>query len=280
MDTEITVHQNNQVDDVLIKELEVIQSQEYGVQLDWLRDLGEILSSDETVQDLIMFRKCRVLYTARHAWENLEDEVKGHWNYDFYCWARAYTKSRARQPAKSTIRNMIATYNVFVASGEVELPKTVELPKRTETGRVIRDGKIMGFLVVDFSIAHVDYSKLLVSKSYALKCGSLPDEIWTAIADPYVGVKELIIRIKRLERLESEQGSSSELLDGNENGQVKSKFYEQEGIIFAAKNGRRIPLFGLMLEEANDPFFYEAVVDLFELIQLEVPEYLMKGLPM
>jgi len=277
--TLIKLPYNSEVESFLKQEQDIINSRDYNLQVAWLRSLGNILSADDNAGDFLYWRKCKVLYTVRHAWEHLLRDAEGHWKYDFYIWARAYMKTRARVPAQQTIRNMVATYNTFVGCGEIELPTRVMLPKRTEDGDIIKNGEGAGFYRVDFSIDQIDYSKLLVSKSLANELKMLPDELWTLICDPFVSVNRVLIQIEKIRR-------SQAVSEPGENGQSEGtqdkppfRYYQQEGIFYAARNGRTIPVFALVYEEANDPLFIEAVGDLCAILQQPMPEFLLEGVP-
>lgn len=248
--------------------LEIV-NKSYQDQLNWLVDAGKSLQRWNDAEDHSIMAQAEILYTVWSVWEaannpqglSLKDEAKSPWGYDFYKWAKAYSKRRAlKEPADETITNKITVYRDFIAEQTIEYPEVVYLPKRDEYGRIINPELIeeSDWEVVEFNPKDCDYGKLLVCRGAARR-GEMSPEAWSALRDPHATVSELKLAIKGDK--EKDKGDS----------QDDFSIYEQDGIIYGCCNGHRVAVLQALLENSGDEVFNRTICHILKAAGLSVP---------
>lgn len=222
------------------------------VQQNWLLSLGKVLMDWENLTDMTIQMENRILYTAASIWPGLSKDATYKWEWDFYSWAKAFTKRRGEDPAKETIDNRITVYRDWIALETIEYPQEVDMPERDEAGRPT--GNI---IKVEFDPAQCDYSKLLVARGTARK-GEMTPQAWSLLMDSQATVSQLKEAIGK---------GKKNPPDDNEN----LKFVEEGGIIYGVKYGHEVAIMETLFENDTDPLFKEAVSQIYSMMGLEVP---------
>lgn len=236
----------------------------------WLTQKGSELKQAENDEDNAILRQAKILYEVWSVWssdhnpqgESLSNEAKWAWNYDFYAWAKAFTKRRAgREPANNTIDNKITIYRDYIAQETIEAPEKVFIPKRDEFGKLVdpllEDEKAWEEVEPDFS--KCDYGKLLVARGTA-RTGQMTPDAWSALLDPYASVSTL----------KEALGQAKKQNDGGSN----DDFYltEEEGIIFGCSQGKKIPVFQVLFEnDDGNELFRRALCHVLKAAGIHVP---------
>lgn len=243
------------VDDTLslLDQAEVIVDYPPEIQQTWLLSLGQILMSWEDLTDMTIMIQNRILYITASVWDKFSKDATYKWEWDYYIWAKAFTKRRGKDPAKETIDNRITVYRDWVALETIEYPNEVDMPERDEAGRPT--GQI---IKVDFDPAQCDYSKLLVARGTA-KRGEMTPQSWSLLMDPHATVRQL----------EESIGLGSKEPPQDDNADLK--FIEEGGIIYGVKFGHEVAIMETLFENDTDPLFKEAVGHIYSMMGLEVP---------
>lgn len=223
-------------------------------QLQWLQTVGDCLNNLYGAENFIVTAQNRVLYTVNKVWEALSRDATYKWDYDFMIWAKKYTQRRGKLPADETIHNKITVHRDWVAECVIELPETVSIPERDESGKPT--GNI---IKIPFNAEECDYSKLLQARATA-KDGALTAEAWSVLMDPYQTVNQL----------QKAMGKTKAQEEGD------LKFYEQDGIIVAEKYGHRVEILMPIFEHLRDPLFKEAVAHVYGTLGITIPSELTK----
>ena len=235
----------------------------------WLIEKGKQLKIHEDEEDNAILKQAKVLYEVWSVWSSehndkdqfLSNESKWAWNYDFYSWAKAYTKRRAgREPANSTIDNKISIYRDYIALETIEAPESIFIPKRDEFGKLVdpllEDENAWVEVEADFSKA--DYGKMLVARGTARK-GEMSPEAWSALLDPYASVATLKGALG--------QSSSKQPEENND-------FYilEEDGIIYGCGSGCKKAVFQVLFEnDDGDELFHRTLCHVLKAIGVHVP---------
>lgn len=235
-------------------------------QQEWLDCMGKSLNRWCDAEDFTIMGQAQILYTVWSMWDerhneygmSLSREATGRWDYDFYTWAKSYSKRRMlREPAEQTIDQKIATYRDW-SSGSILIPAEVFIPKRDNKGQIISTDDESTWEKVDFDWKLCDYGKLFISKSYAKKSMMTPDA-WTALRDPYATVSEL-----------------KEALDGQGTKKHHNpdtfRTWERDGEIYASEEDRTVLIATINFgENDNDPLFKRGVSHLLKASGCKVP---------
>lgn len=237
----------------LLGQVETITELEPKTQEIWLLALGHVLMDWESLTDMTIQMENRILYTAASVWNGLSKDATYKWEWDFYTWAKAFTKRRGKDPAKETIDNRITVYRDWIALETIEYPHEVDMPERDEAGRPT--GQI---IKVDFDPAQCDYSKLLVARGTA-KRGEMTPQSWSLLMDPHATVRQL----------EESIGLGAKGPPQDDNADLK--FIEEGGIIYGVKFGHEVAIMETLFENDTDPLFKEAVGHIYSMMGLEVP---------
>lgn len=234
----------------------------------WLVQKGIELKTGEDEEDSAVLKQCRILYEVWSIWdaqnnpegECLENSAKWQWSYDFYKWAKSYTKRRAgRFPSNETIDNKITVWRDYIAKEEIEAPEIVYIPRRDEFGKLVdptlEDENAWEAITPDFS--KTDHGKLLVARGSARRREMTP-EAWSALFDPYASVNTL---------KEALGQSQKKQPDNND-------FYlvEEEGIIYGCQNGTKKAVFQVLFEnDEGDDLFHRTLCHVLKAIGCHVP---------
>jgi hypothetical protein len=238
-------------------------------QENWLISKGKELEQKETEEDNIIVAQGKVLYEVWSVWDasnnddkkSLTNEAKWAWGYDFYAWAKAYTKRRAgREPAKETIDNKITIYRDYIALQLIEAPAVVYIPKRNEFGKLVdpllEDENAWEEIEPDF--ANVDYGKMLVARGSARRREMTPDA-WSALFDPYASVNTLKEALGHVQKRQHEEDNDFYLV-------------EEEGIIYGCCNGTKKAVFQVLFEnDEGDDLFHRTLCHVLKAIGVHVP---------
>lgn len=238
-------------------------------QEEWLVQKGQELKQHENEEDNAILRQGKVLYEVWSIWdaanndqkESLSNEAKWQWSYDFYVWAKSYTKRRAnREPAKETIDNKMAIYRDYIALEVIEAPATVFIPRRDEFGKLIdpllEDENAWEEIEPDFS--KTDYGKLLTARGTARRQEMTP-EAWSALFDPYASVSTLREALGQSSKKQHEENTDFYLI-------------EEEGIIYGCCNGTRKAVFQVLFEnDEGDDLFHRTLCHVLKAIGVHVP---------
>lgn len=236
----------------LLSQAETIVDYPPEVQQNWLLSLGGVLMDWENLTDMTIMMQNRILYTAASIWEGLSRDATYKWEWDYYSWAKAFTKRRGKDPAQETIDNRITVYRDWVAQDLIEYPHEVDMPEKDEAGRPT--GQI---IKMEFDPAQCDYSKLLVARGTARR-GEMTPQAWSILADPHATVRQL----------EEAIGLSKPAAPPPEDD---LKFVQEGGIIYGVKFGHECPIMETLFENSKDPLFKEAITHIFNMMGLEVP---------
>lgn len=235
----------------------------------WLVQKGNELKQGEDEEDSAILKQCKVLYDVWSIWdasnndngESLENAAKWQWGYDFYTWAKSYTKRRAGKfPAKETIDNKITVWRDYIAKEEIEAPEVVYIPRRDEFGKLVdpllEDENAWEAITPDFT--KTDHGKLLVARGTARK-GEMTPEAWTAVFDPYASVATLKEALGQSSRKPHEDNDDFYLI-------------EEDGIIYGCSNGTRKPVFQVLFEnDEGDELFQRTLCHVLKAIGCHVP---------
>lgn len=183
----------------------VIENQDYQLlppankQKDWLIELGGQLKELDNLKQLSMMCQCKILYWVRKHWDNVDNEVKGFWDYDYYHWASTFTQNDSvNNPASSTIDNKIGVYKDYIAEPCIQVPKTVKVRKTDISGNPVGDGtKEDDFEEIIPNLMWGNYTKLLHAKKPA-KEGLMTDDLWSMVFDSTKSVKSFLKEVKEL----------------------------------------------------------------------------------
>lgn len=234
----------------------------------WLVQKGNELGQEEDKEDNAVMAQARILYDVWSIWSSdhnptgqcLSNEAKWKWGYDFYKWAKSYTKRRAgREPANITIDNKISVYRDFIKEESIEAPARVLIPKRDEYGELIdpelEDENAWEEIEPDFSTC--DYGKLLVARGAARR-GDMKPEAWAALFDPHASVVTLKAALNQVPPSPS----------------IEDTFYlkEEDGIIYACDDATRVPVFQVLFEnESEGELFTRGLCHVLRACGLHVP---------
>ncbi len=231
-------------------------------QENWLMEIGNNLNYWDRMIDFSWMMEGQILYNVHNLWEgtngySLSYEATSKWQNDFYVWAKSFTKRRAKEPAISTIQNKITVYRDYTI-GLLDIPETVFIPKRDGSGKVIDLSNEDGWQEIDTRDNIPDFGKALVARA-EIKRGTMSDDAWTILYDPFGTVGELKIAI-RGDRI---------------NGEKKSDFclFEAEGLIYCKENDRSIPILEILIDNQEDDLFRKGISHLLKTIGSEVPMY-------
>lgn len=233
-------------------------------QENWLVEVGNHLKEWERIEDNVVMTQCQILYSVWRIWESgnnpegefLSQEATYRWDYDFYKWAKAYSKRRSlKDPADITIGNKISVYRDWIAESLIEYPDKVYIPKRDKYGHLIDPNlkKDEAWEEVEFDPKDCDYSKLLVSRGSARK-GEMSPESWSALRDPYSTVAVLKENMRR---------------DTQEDD---FRMVEENGIIYGISKGRKKAIFQVLFEnDEGDDLFSRSLCFGLKAMGLHVP---------
>lgn len=236
----------------LLDKTEYISECSIEEQQDWVMSVGQALMSTYNLEDLTVMTQNKILYNMACVWEDLSKDATYKWEWDFYKWAKAFTKRRGVEPADITIDNKITIYRDWVAQGLIEYPEEVDIPERDEAGRPT--GQI---IKIPFDPNLCDYSKLLVSRGTARK-GEMTDQAWSLLMDPYATVRQLEVAMGL--------GNTPPAPPEDE-----IEFIEEGGIIYAKKYGHEVAILETLFENTTDPLFKEAVSAVYAKFGLKLP---------
>ncbi len=235
----------------------------------WLVQKGIELKQGEDDEDSAILKQAKVLYEVWIIWDaannpegkSLKNEAKWSWGYDFYKWAKSYTKRRAnRFPSNETIDNKISVYRDYIADEVIEAPEVVFIPKRDEFGNLVdptlEDENAWEAITPDFS--KTDHGKLLVARGSARRREMTPDA-WSALFDPYASVNTLKEALGQSSRKQHEENNDFYLI-------------EEEGIIYGCCNGTRKAVFQVLFEnDQGDDLFQRTLCHVLKAIGVHVP---------
>lgn len=250
----------------LVERAPMISDLSISEQQEWLDCMGNSLKKWDDLSDFAVMGQAKILYTVWSMWDErhneygmvLSKEATGKWDYDFYTWAKSFSKKRVlREPAEETIDNKITVYRDWVL-GTVPVPSIVFLPKRDAQGNSISTEDENTWEQVDFHPEECDYSKLLVARGAAKK-GLMTPDAWTALRDPYATVSEL-----------------KEALNGQGTKKHHNpdtfRTWERDGEIYASEEDRTVLIATINFgENDNDPLFKRGVSHLLKASGCKVP---------
>lgn len=254
--------------DIVITKLDITATT-YEEQQKWLVEVGNNLTKWNDIEDWSIMAQAEILYTVWSLWESdnnvdglsLRNEAKSPWEYDYYKWAKSYSKKRAlKEPAYETINNKITIYRDWIAEQTIEYPEVVFIPKRNEFGLLVDPNldNDEAWEQVSFDPKKIDYGKLLVSRGSARK-QKLSPEAWSTLADPYATVHDLKVAIKGDETLKTK--------DDKEDFSI----YEEEGIIYGYSNGKSVAVLQAIFENSSDELFSKTLCHILTAAGLKVP---------
>ena len=231
MNDTISVDKALTVTDNLVENATILADMDAKTQEQWLADASFALQNWGRAQDYTIMMEAQVLWTVYKAWGSdgdngsLREEVKSPWDYDYYKWARMFTKRGTRRPANITILNKISVYRDWVAERNIDYPDTVFIPKRNVFGELEGPELIEeeDWEEVSFSPMDCDYSKLLIARGGA-RSGEMNDHAWTVLRDPFATAEDLSTTLK--------QGRDYVKSDSNE-----FRIYQDAGMFFAEEDG-------------------------------------------
>lgn len=192
-------------------------------QKEWLISIGEELQKLEEKSNKAKLDQCKILYEVHEIWDEIEFEVQGFWDYDYFHWAASYTQNDAVSvPDKSTIRNKIYVWRDFMSEeATIEVPEVVKVLKRNETGKPIGDGSAKYHWVeVETNLRNIPYTKLIHIRKTALD-DKMTEELWGMVFDNRIRVAKLQAKLQGLEPdnkgfLSEDEGIVSIKKDGDE----------------------------------------------------------------
>jgi hypothetical protein len=168
----------------------------------WLIDIGGSLKALQGEENKAKLDQCKILYEVHKIWDEVDTEVKGFWNYDFFDWAATYTQNDAVSlPDKSTILNKIYVYRDFMSEeATIEIPKKVKVLRLNEADKPVGDGSAEHhWEEVDTpDLRKIPYTKLVRIRRVAID-DEMTDELWNMVFDKSCSVKKLTAQIKGLE---------------------------------------------------------------------------------
>ena len=215
----------------ILEEVEGLSDMSAIGQESWLAEASQALRKWGRAQDYTVMMEAQVLYTVHKAWGvddeggSLRKEVTAPWNYDFYKWARTYTKRGARKPSNITIANKISVFRDWVAEKNISCPDKVDIPKRDSFGELVNEELIdpdKDWEEVPFNPMDCDYSKLLIARGKA-RSGEMNVHAWTALRDPFATAEDLT-------------GALRESRDYQKTDSGSFKIYQEAGMLFAEEN--------------------------------------------
>jgi hypothetical protein len=192
----------------------------------WLKTMGNFIEGWIDVSDISIENLSRVLYRVKINWEDISYEAKSDWKYEFYNWAKKYTKKMAmKEKSKETIDNWISVYRDFSEQVTFQIPEKVYIPKRDKEGNVIDSNfeSDNAWISVELDLSNINFSKKLLARG-TIRRNQMTPEAWSLFADPNSSVNKLkqeIISIK----------------NGKKPKDKDYYLFESEGIIFINKNG-------------------------------------------
>jgi hypothetical protein len=226
-------------------------------QENWLKQVGSILTKWGELENYSIMAQSKVLYNVWSIWKpenndygvSLSIEVTGLWDYDFYKWAKVYSRSNAIEPSHITIGNKISVYRDYKGQELIEYPEYVEIPIRddlgNETGEIERK---------QFDIMECNYSKLLVCRNKARK-GEMTQEHFNALADAHVSVNKFKTLLEQ-----------KEIPPKNDDFRI----FEKDGFICAYENGKVIELAQILYENGSNQTFLRGLNHLSQVLSLKM----------
>ena len=147
--------------------------------VNWFIQITDLVIWAGKMQSGFSLVRAYALAVIQDAWDDLPLELRKPYNLDFWVYARVQTGDKER----STIDNYIRTARTWFMGG-LDLPKEVRVVRRDSSGKIVqKDGEPV-YETIEFNPATVMPSKLLVCNA-RVKAGTMTDELWTALADPY-----------------------------------------------------------------------------------------------
>lgn len=237
----------------------------------WLVKKGEELQQGEKEESSALLKQCRILYEVWSIWssdnnsdgEVLSSEAKWRWHYDFYKWAKSYTRRRTdKEPSEVTIDNKITVWRDYIAEVIIEVPSVVYIPRRDEYGQLV-DPTLAGddaWTAIEPDFTQVDHGKLLRARGTARR-GEMTPDAWTAVFDPYTSAAKLTEEL-------------SKIANKSPNPPSEDDFYlkEEDGIIYGCQNGKTKAVFQVLFEnDEGDELFQRTVSHVLKAIGCHVP---------
>jgi len=245
--------------DLLITEGMNIVEKNYSTQEKWLIEMGQNLQQWGNINNYIIDEQAKTLWVVWSIWEksnnqqgvSLDLESKSKWEYDFYNWAKNFTKNiPGKEPAEITIHNKITTYRDWEGECIIEYPEYVEIPIRDNQDNIV-DGLTER---IEFDPKDCAYGKKLVCRATARK-GEMTPHAWSALRDSHVTVGELKNIIKNKPSIE----------------QSDFFIFEDNGIIYGCENGKSLPVMQTLIENSSEELFTKTICHILKASGIQVP---------
>jgi hypothetical protein len=224
----------------------------------WLEGMGNSLKRWDDLSDFVTMGQAKILYIVWSLWDDrrneycmaISREATSKWSYDFFTWAKSFTKKRTlREPDETTILNKITVYRDWVL-GSIQVPSIVFLPKRDNLGKVISDDREETWEQVEFNPMDCDYSKLLIARGAAKK-GEMSPDSWSCLRDPFSTANDL------KSSLNGEGTKTHKEVDD-------FRLWKQDETIYATKDEETIPIAQLLFENEDSELFKRGVNHLLQ----------------
>ncbi len=237
--------------DNLIEEIKECELTEQNV---LLRNIGKHLLGWQTVENMALMNQAKILYHIYKLWDDISTEAKSEWSYNFYTWAKQFTRRRSVEPAESTIDNKITVYRDYIAEGLIEAPQVIYIPQRDSSGKLT--SKTDDWITMSPDFEKCDFSKLLIARGIARK-GLMTPDAWTALFDPQATVQQL----NRELNIAKNKNTLTEIEDD-------FRLFEDDGIVYACCNGQTIPICQLNLDDMDNLLWKRGINHLLSSVQL------------
>jgi hypothetical protein len=236
-------------------------------QHEWLLEVGQTLRSWDDAIDLVALAEAQILYTVHEAWVNGELTLQATepWGHDFTKWAKSYTKKRVKETSASIIEQKIGAYRDWVVDKEqMHAPETVFLPKRDESGRLLKAGAPYReqdcWEEIKFDPKTIDMSKLLLTRGAARE-GRMTEYAWSVLADPGSTVMELKDALSPDGKWESQKSPAKGL----------KIWADSTGFLYASRDDVTVAFMAIVPETDGNPVAQQAQEYLFKLLNLNSP---------